>query len=201
MCTKCYLRITYAIQDAPATSATMHKTTMTNYVDDFCLTCKTTDDPNQIASTAATTPVDVPSWQFNDAAPSTHSSFSKTNRPSETSYFGMNLNHTTVRRSSTVVKDERDFRLSKEEQPPLVLLTPSQMSALEAETPTKEAPDVFEEMRKSIAIQESLLSAMRASWHGSTDAENYMPRRMSRMERERMSEERFAKDCDRFEEL
>ncbi|OQR93568.1 hypothetical protein ACHHYP_02428 [Achlya hypogyna] len=207
MCSKCVLRVSYAIQDARTTVATMHKASMTTYTEEFCLICvrahaPCTDDPNQIASTAATTPVDMPAWPFSDSVASAKSSFSsKPARPSET-YFGT-MNFPGVRRSSTAgYRDEREYRLSKEEQPPLVLLTPSQMSALEDERlSAKEAPDVFEEMRKSIAIQESLLSAMRASWHGTTEAEGYMPRRMSRMDRERMSEERFARDENRFEEL
>ncbi|OQR82064.1 hypothetical protein THRCLA_11170 [Thraustotheca clavata] len=205
MCSKCFLRINYSVQESPSaiSFADMHKTIMIAHTEDFCRLCvrangPVTDDPNQIASVAPTTPVDVASWPFSEStATSAKSSVAPPSEGSDSMYFGMQIKHhpSIIRRSSTATtKDERDYRLSKEEQPPLVLLTPSQMSALEEPV---ESTDVFEEMRKSIAIQENLISAMRASWHGSTEGTEY-PRRMSRMD---TTQDRFARDNDRFEEL
>ncbi|RLO07007.1 hypothetical protein DYB28_000673 [Aphanomyces astaci] len=71
------------------------------------------------------------------------------------------------------------------------------LPASAAGTTHRENDDVFQEMRKSIAIQESILSAMRASWHGHTEQEQYV----QQQPHQRPSEFTFDRDSDRFEEV
>ncbi|KAF0682546.1 Aste57867_25344 [Aphanomyces stellatus] len=205
MCSNCHLRVQYSVQtdeDDAISIEKLHATPMTTHYDDFCLACihrskETFKDFDKVDTPAQ----DVEAWEAAQAE--AHKAHAAKLKQAATNAKPVKTTYTDDRGS------EFELRLSKEDQTPVMEghmdggsghhATPERISELHEACPGDE--HVFEEMRKSIAIQESILSAMRASWHGHTEQEKYVQTRQSAQFKPRRSEYNFDRDSDRFEEV
>ncbi|ETV84567.1 hypothetical protein H257_03738 [Aphanomyces astaci] len=191
MCSNCHLRVVYAVQASldPTPLDQLHATAMTVHNNVICLVCvhrskETFSDFIKVKAPE----IDDDAWEaaqgnnvggrfhtsshatFKDATVSSYSTEGMRTPPPLTHHF-----HTAPHPHSRA----------------------GSLPASAAGTTHRENDDVFQEMRKSIAIQESILSAMRASWHGHTEQEQYV----QQQPHQRPSEFTFDRDSDRFEEV
>ncbi|CAK4208902.1 unnamed protein product [Aphanomyces euteiches] len=195
VCSNCHVPINYSVQKSvhPIPHDKVHVAAMESHKDLVCLVCihrsKETFQGTHVMDRAVV------------IVTRSHVDFDRVEAPKDgediwEAALQSKLPHTTTHAAYKPRASELELRLSKEDQPPVEPFTPHHQSTGRP----SDDPNVFDEMRKSIAIQESILSAMRASWHGTTEQEMYVQKQSSKY-KSRASEYTFERDSDRFEEI
>ncbi|ETW00695.1 hypothetical protein, variant [Aphanomyces invadans] len=193
MCSNCHLRVVYSIQASPdpVPFDLLHLTAMTPRNDVVCLACVHRSKETFSDFVKVKTPeVDDDAWE---AALGIHATG---HAEADQHHHHHAPLHAPLDKDAVKLPPHAHHAHHGHAAHPRPGSLPAPVTTL----PVKESDcDVFQEMRKSIAIQESILSAMRASWHGHTEQE--MCVQQPHHHHQRPSEFTFERDSDRFEEV